>query len=332
MALWASSAAAQEVPNPFGPPPGPNQPPAGQPPAGQPGAPGAGQPGGAAPGSFGGEASVGVQGGAGAPGAPGQFGADPFATGQAQGQFNPQAVVPPGDKEKDKWKARNLSLINQNSMSGGTGLLRTSFAGSGAEGTFRVGFIFDYFTATAFLCDPDASTAASAPITCNKQNREDSASHVGGFFSLSATPFSFLEAYASLRTYANSNDQGSPQLLQVLGDTTIGVKGFTPPRLLGPIQAGAEAQLLLLNGTGDVGVSGDATSAVFKINGTFDAREIKKDIPVRINLNLGYKIDNSGAAVEAVELQRGKPIERIERFGLGISKVDYFQTQLGVEV
>jgi len=285
-----------------------------------------------------------VQGGAGVgqPGAaPGQFGADPFAQGQAGGQFNAQAIVPPGNKDKDKWKARNLSLINQNNLAGSTGLLRTSFAGSGAEGTFRVGFLFDYFTATGFLCDPADSTAAGVPITCSGQNREDTASHVGGFFSLSATPFSFLEAYASLRTYANSNDQGSPQLLQVLGDTTIGLKGFTPPRLLGPIQAGAEAQLLLLNGTGDVGVSGGATSAVFKINGTFDAREIKKEIPVRINLNLGYKVDNSGAAVEAVEIARAgafndgrdrQPITRIERFGLGISKVDYFQTQLGVEI
>jgi outer membrane protein OmpA-like peptidoglycan-associated protein len=343
LALWASSAAAQQPQPPFGPAPGqpdPNQPQ----PGAQPGAPQPGQPGGAAPGSFGGEASVGVQGGVGGqPGAPGQFGADPFATGQAQGQgqFNPQAIQPPGDKEKDKWKARNLSLINQNNLAGGTGLLRTSFAGSGAEGTFRVGFMFDYFTAEGFLCDNADQTQAAVPITCSGTNQNDTASHVGGYFSLSATPFSFLEAYASLRTYANSNDQGSPQLLQVLGDTTIGLKGFTPPKLLGPIQAGAEAQLLLLNGTGDVGVSGGATSAVFKINGTFDAREIKKEIPVRINLNLGYKIDNSGAAVEGVEIARAdafddgrdrQPITRIERFGLGISKVDYFQTQLGVEV
>lgn len=34
-----------------------------------------------------------------------------------------------------------------------------------------------------------------------------------------------------MRTYATSNDQGKPQLLQVLGDTTLGVKGFTPPKL-----------------------------------------------------------------------------------------------------
>ncbi len=339
---WAATAAAQQ-PQPQPPFGQPGQPPAGQPPAGQPGQPPAGQP---APGSFGGDAGaqggVGVQAGVGVQGgaAPGQFGADPFATGQAGGQFTAQPPAPK-DKEGDKWKARELSLINQNSLGGGTGLLRTSFAGSGAEGTFRVGFIFDWYTASGFLCDPADSTPAGVPITCSGQNNEDSASHVGGFFSLSATPFSFLEAYAALRTYANSNSEGSPQLLQVLGDTTIGLKGFTPHKLLGPIQAGAEAQLLLLNGTGDVGVSGGATSALFRLNGTFDARDIKKDIPVRINLNLGYKVDNSAAAVEEVEIARAdgfndgrdrQPITRIERYGLGINRVDFFQTYLGVEV
>src|SRR5262249_16199983 len=125
------------------------------------------------------------------------------------------------------------------------------------------------------------------------------------------------------------------------GDTTIGVKGFTPEKLLGPVQVGAEAQLLILNGTGDVGPSGGATSADFRINGTFDARQINKDIPLRINLNLGYKVDNSAAAVENVEIARAQaftdgrdrqPITRIERYGLGINRVDFFQTYLGVEV
>jgi len=317
------------------------QPPPGQPPPGQ--APPGQQPPptGPAPGGFGVEGQVGV----GQPGqgqvAPGQFGNGQFGV---QGQFGmpPNGPPrPPSDRAEDEWKERQLSLIDQNSFYGGTGLWRTSFAGSGAAGTFRVGFVADWDATTAFLCDSNDSTAASVPITCSGKNKDDSASHVGGFFNISATPFSFLEAYASLRTYANSNDQGNPQLLQVLGDTNIGVKGFTPPKLLGPVQAGAEVTLLLLNGTGDVGPSGGATSALFRINGTFDARQIKKEIPVRINLNLGYKLDNSAVAVEAIEAQRAKafndgrtttPISRIERYGLGINRVDFFQTYLGVEV
>ena len=98
---------------------------------------------------------------------------------------------------------------------------------------------------------------------------------MGGFFSLSATLLPFLEGFAMLRTYANSTSEGSPQLLQVLGDTTIGVKGDLPEGLLGPLQLGAEMLLLLLNGTGDVGVSGGSTSARFKLNTTLDLRQLQ---------------------------------------------------------
>ncbi len=331
----ANGALAQQPEPPFGQLPPIDQPPAGQPGQPAPGQPPAGQPA-PAPGQFGEQPPAGQP-------APGQFGAQGSFNAGAQGNLGFSGPQPPKPEEKtDEWKERDLSLINQSSLSGGTGLLRTMYAGSGAAGTFRVGFIFDYFTSSGFLCDPADSTEAGVPITCSGANREDSASHVGGFFSLSATPLNFLEAFVNLRTYANSNSEGSPQLLQVLGDTTIGVKGYTPPNLLGPVQVGADAQLLLLNGTGDVGVSGGATSAVFHINTSLDLRKPGgKGIPLRMNLNLGYKVDNSGVAVEQVEQDRGatfnpprdfQPISRIERFGLGINKVDTFPLALGVEV
>ncbi|MFO0549019.1 MAG: carboxypeptidase regulatory-like domain-containing protein [Polyangiaceae bacterium] len=323
---------------PFGPgqpqpgQPQPGQPQPGQPQPGQPQpGPQPGQPGQPAPGSFGGTS------------APGQFGPQPGQPGQPGfGQpYQPVPAPAPADKKKEEWKEREFSLIYQNSFTGTTGLMRTSAAGSGAAGTFRVGFMFDWFTADGFLCDPADTTAAGAKITCSSANREDNTSHVGGFFSLSATPLSFLEAYANIRTYANANTEGSPQLLQVLGDTTIGVKGFTPFGLIGPLQIGAEANLLLLNGTGDVGVSGGATSGLFKINATADFRKMLSAFPLRVHLNAGYKVDNSGVAVENVEKARAQafndgrdfqPITRIERYGLGINKVDFFQTYLGVDV
>jgi outer membrane protein OmpA-like peptidoglycan-associated protein len=117
----------------------------------------------------------------------------------------------------------------------------------------------------------------------------------------------------------------------VLGDTTLGVKGFTPAGTLGAFSAGGEVQLLLLNGSGDVGVAGGATSAMFRALGTADLRQLKSPLPLRFNVNLGYKVDNSAAAVEDVEAARKRPISRIERFGLGISKVDAFQTALSAE-
>ncbi|WP_437275554.1 carboxypeptidase regulatory-like domain-containing protein [Sorangium sp. So ce375] len=335
-------------PGPFGPQPGAFGPQPAQPGAfgPQPTQPGAFGPQPTQPGAFGPQ-----------PGFPGD--APPPQLGQQPGQpspdasfsFGAQASV--GDQglqagaaapKSTAWdeEERALSLTAQPNLWGSTGLLRTSYAGSGAPGTFRVSFLLDWFSTSGFLCDPAESTLAGYPITCGPDAKEDSASHVGAFFALNATPLPFLEGYASIRTFANANDQGRPRLLQVLGDTTLGVKAFTPTKIGKPFSFGGEAQLLLLNGTGDVGLAGGGTSAVFRGLATLDLRKPQgKGFPLRVNVNLGYKLDNSGVLVEEVEKQRAKaftddrerqPITRIERFGLGINRVDFFQTHLGVEM
>ena len=252
---------------------------------------------------------------------------------------NPPAPAQPVVIDNDEERAR--TLINQPNTFGSTGLLRSSFAGSGASGTFRVSFLSDFFFTKNFLCNPQLSTDAGQRITCSKDNLGDTSNHAGGFFSLSATPFSFLEAFATIRTYANYNDQAKPKLLQVLGDTTLGVKGFTP-RLGKYFSLGAEAQLNLLMGSGVVGPLGASTGAFFRAMATVDLRKPGGGgAPIRINLNGSYKLDNSGQIVKEVEANRAKefrdgretqPISRIERFGLGINRVDVFQPVLGVEV
>ncbi|WP_437670900.1 carboxypeptidase regulatory-like domain-containing protein [Sorangium sp. So ce131] len=361
----AGAAGAQQPQPPFGPQPPPGQPTPGpfgpQPFPGQPGPFGPQPPpGDAPPTQFGPQPPPGD-----AP--PTQFGPQPGFPGDGATQFGPQ---PPGGQAPDASfsfgaqasagdqgaqasatatssaaldeQARALSLIEQPNLWGSTGLLRTSYAGSGAPGTFRVSFLLDWFSTSNFLCDPSESTPAGEPITCGPDAQPDSASHVGAFFALNATPLPFLEGYASIRTFANANDQGRPRLLQVLGDTTLGVKGFTPTKIGKYFTFGGEAQLLLLNGTGDVGLAGGGTSAAFRGLASLDLRKPDgKGFPLRVNLNLGYKLDNSGIVVRQVEEERAKafrdgrerqPISRIERYGLGINKVDFFQTYLGVEV
>lgn len=361
LAITADAAAQQ--PSPFGPQPGPfgpQQPPGafgqqpapggfGQQPApggfGQQPAPGGfGQP---APGGFGQPAPNGfgqpAPNGFGQP-APNGFGAP---TGQL-GQPNPLGPQPPGNAADAKPAApinedeeRARTLINQPNTFGSTGLLRTSHAASGAAGTFRVSFMSDFFFTKNFLCDPDLSTAAGQPITCSKDNLGDTANHVGAFFSVSATPVSFLEAFATIRTYANYNDQGKPKLLQVLGDTTLGVKAFTP-RVGKYFSFGAEAQLNLLMGAGAVGPLGAGTGGFFRALATADLRKPGgTGVPLRINVNGSYRVDNTGQLVKEVESQRAKefrdgrdrqPITRIERYGLGINRVDVFQPAIGFEV
>lgn len=335
--LWAALAAGEafaqqpDQPPPFGPPPG--QPPPGQfnpggPPPGQfnpGGPPGQFNPGGP-PGQF-------------PPGQlpPGQMGPGPMGPGGPG--MGPQPPPPP--EKVDDAEERAMSLIEQINLLGSTGLFRTSYAGSGAAGTFRVGFVSDFFFMDGFLCNPSNINPSGVAVTCGGSTKKDSVSHVGGFFTLNATPLSFLEGYAQIRTYANSNNLGSPQLLQVLGDTTFGVKAFTPMRIGGYFTFGGEAMLHLLNGTGGVGVEGSGTSATFRALASMDLRKPGgKGFPFRAHLNFGYKLDNSGSVVEKVEQERAKaftdgrdrqPISRIERFGLGINRVDFVQIGAGLE-
>ena len=50
-----------------------------------------------------------------------------------------------------------------------------------------------------------------------------------------------------------------------------------------------------------------------------------------MHLNLGYKFDNSGKIIGDTETSRGRPISRIERFGLGINRTDAFEVGLAAE-
>ncbi len=290
---------------------------------------------------------------AGRPMGPSSFGAWPPAASSASATVAPAAgeakaasdlgsqPAKAAEKPADKFDAeeeRAGTLADQANLNGAVGLLRTAFAGSGAPGTFRVGFLADMFSSSGFLCN--------STNPCEPQAQNDSASHVGGWFSLNATPLSFLEAYAGIRTYANSSSLGTPTLLQVLGDTTLGAKVFTPNRIGNVLTVGGDFRLLLLNGAGDVGVAGSGTSAEVNFLTSLDFRKREGrgiGAPVRMHLNLGYKIDNSGKLVEGVERTRAErnpslsggldriPISRIERYGLGINRVDFVPLRFGID-
>src|SRR5262249_45748961 len=85
---------------------------------------------------------------------------------------------------------RVRSLQEHNSMYGGTGLLRTMSAGSGAAGTFRVHLLIDWFQTSSFLCFDAAPCTPSA--AGQKGSDPDSATHFGANVGLSVTPLPFL--------------------------------------------------------------------------------------------------------------------------------------------
>lgn len=212
---------------------------------------------------------------------------------------------------------------------GPTGLLNLPSAMTGPAGTYRVGIFMDWFAKNDFLCN--------STFTCGNAT-SDAARHIGATAIVNATIIDGLEAYAAARVYANSNDPtvSRPPLLQVLGDTTIGAKYVTPIGD-GVVNVGGGAEVLLLNGTGGIGLAGDGTSFRLRALSTFALDKLADPIPVRLHLGLGYLFDRSGNLVSGIESERssitGSPqqISRVERFGLGINKVDRFEIGVGAE-
>lgn len=236
--------------------------------------------------------------------------------------------APEEDPDQERaWRRWQVQTL-QNNLSGSTGLLRTANAGSSEPGTFRVQFLAGFYSGSGFLCE------GQCPPVDGEPGQDDEVSRVAANLTISATLFPFLEAYLGLHSHATSNDQGRPELLQVLGDTNFGVKAFLPHSPEQIFTVGGEAQLWLLNGTGGVGVDGGGTSFALRALATadFNNQAPESKLPLRTHLNLGYHFDNSGKLIEDTERRRGDtPVTRIERFGLDINRVDAFQFGLGVE-
>lgn len=247
----------------------------------------------------------------------------------------PVEAAPSADTSADA-AARKKSLRRQSSLTGSTGLHRISEAGSGAAGTFRMSLTGSYFGKKGFLCHSGAQCLD--PVT-GEDLGDDRARHSDAIVAISATPFSFLEAFMSIHNSATSNTNGTPGLLQVVGDTYLGLKGFMPEAPDRIFSFGGEADVRMLTGTGGVGLAGGATS--FSMTGlaslNLDNRTSESErVPLRAHANLGYKFDNSGAIVRDLENTarpegRGAPIQRTERYGLGISRVDLLEIGLGTE-
>ncbi len=233
------------------------------------------------------------------------------------------ADVPPAEPTSEPSGAdgRDYTWYRHNSISGATGLLHTISADSSAPGTFRISLLSSYFSGSGYLCSSSAFCRSPSGVL---SGAEDSLDRVGADLTLAATLLPFLEAYAGMHSHATSDTLGRPQLLQVLGDTNLGIKGFLPHQADSIFSAGALGELRLLNGSGSVGIH--TANIALRALGTIDLNNRKdpqQRIPLRFHANFGYLFDNSSSIVEQTEASRGKvPVSRIERFGLDINRVD----------
>ena len=252
----------------------------------------------------------------------------PAVTPAPSGPTVESVVEPPTPADAatvEEWRVRDRALFEQDALGGGVGLLHTQHAQSGAPGQLRLGFTTELFSA-GFLCSqqyPCPNPHGGAPL------HSDSLTHLGGTLTLSATVTSWLEAYAATGAYGDSDSANHPGLLQVFGDTSLGLKAFHPVTRV--LNIAGVTELDLVNGSGAVGLVGAGTGAKFRLLGTADLRDSEQPTPLRISLNAGYVLDNSSAVVAAYEAATNAPVTRIERFGLAFNRVDHIDISLGAE-
>jgi outer membrane protein OmpA-like peptidoglycan-associated protein len=242
----------------------------------------------------------------------------------------PSAGVAASNSAAGTPDARRASLGVQNSLAVSSGLLRTSEAGSGAPGTFRVSLLGSFYSGSGFLCDGTAN-GGCAYVDPSQPNK-DQAKKFGATFGFSVTPWSFLEGFLGVRAKAASNNQHRPRVLQALGDLNLGAKVFAPVGRL--LRFGGQADIWFLGDAGNVGVASGATSYSLRGLGTLDLTEGGRATsapPLKAHLNLGWYFDNASQLVTHNESVTGRPITRIERFGLGVNRLDSLQVGLGVE-
>ncbi|MCG8556406.1 MAG: OmpA family protein [Proteobacteria bacterium] len=254
----------------------------------------------------------------------------PEAGASEIGQGPDEAAQGGGDRVETTGPGGARMFRAHTTWGGPTGGLRITDAGSGIVDALRTQLTFEFFRSRDFL---DAA---------------DTNQFIAGTLALNYTPASFLELYASIANHANSNSNEEPALFQVLGDSTFGVKAFSP--VLSWLTLGGDLRLVLLNTVGDIGVVLKGTSFGLRGNATADMRRVGGGVPLLVRLNLDYFFDNSANLVQSVEERRfgiyrdlgqtSHPeqrfndihlLTRIERFALGINRTDMLTLSLGFE-
>jgi OOP family OmpA-OmpF porin len=138
-------------------------------------------------------------------------------------------------------------------------------------------------------------------------------------------PTEHVEISALLRSSANHNSGGTPELVQSLGDLSLGLKVGYPA--LPFLSVGGALGLDLLNGEGRLLWDGDATSVHIKALATLDARALNPEAIVRAHLNIGYSFENGDAL-----LGERESLLPEEQFAWNAKQFDTVDLALAIEV
>lgn len=175
----------------------------------------------------------------------------------------------------------------------------------GPKGIVRVGFLGEYLNQVDF------------PVR-NAQNIRS-----GITFAASFQPFQWGEIYVGYAASANTNNRTSPNLLQALGDLTLGIKASN--QWFNGFHAGVDLRLLTFSGVGNQGI--DRFAVGFKPTAlvTYDVRALSPKVPIIATVALGFTLDSTANLVT----QR---LNASEEFALGINRFNRFNFGASLEV
>jgi outer membrane protein OmpA-like peptidoglycan-associated protein len=186
--------------------------------------------------------------------------------------------------------------------SGGVGLLHVASADLGRPGVLRFAGLGEYFSSADF------------PVLGAQNTR------TAGTFALAYVPLDFLEVSLAYTASANTNSRSTPNLIQALGDVTLGARASR--QWSQGLWAGVDVRLQSFSGVG--GVERNAFGISPRLMGTYDARALLPQVPLRAHANLGLLLDGTG------ELADSNRLNAAEEYALGIHR--YHRLALGLAV
>jgi outer membrane protein OmpA-like peptidoglycan-associated protein len=226
---------------------------------------------------------------------------------------------------------RPRGFVPQLSLGGSVGLLHMGSAEVGNVGQLRLSLHGEYFTGTNVL--------ASDKITGNP----DKDTRLQGALTFGLTPIEHLEIFGAILGSGNRNQRfcgttngvyactepgrTDPELIKSFGDLILGTKlaysvapGFS---------AGGELGLRFLSSITGLSFSPSSTSVWLNAVGSYDFKQTAKNVPLRLHMNIGYYIDNSGNVISYTDANSADS-RYVSRFAYGISE-SRFRLALGAD-
>jgi OmpA-OmpF porin, OOP family len=194
------------------------------------------------------------------------------------------------------------NLRHTPSAAGGVGLLRVAGADLGERGLLRFSATGEYFDSANF------------PVRSAQNTR------TAGTFAVSYVPLDFLELSVAYGLSANTNSRSSPNLIQALGDVSLGVRGSR--QWARGFWAGADLRVMSFSGVGNQDIERYAFGFAPRVLATYDLRQINPRIPLRAHGNVGVILDGTGDLVRTTRLNASEEyalnVNRFNRLGLGL--------------